>query len=128
RDLVDVHFPEADRICVVLDNLNTHVLGSLYRRFAPAEAWRIAQKLELHYTPKHGSWLNMAELEFSALQRMCLQGRRLPSREHLATEVVAWVAERNAAHVTVSWTFTPEDARRALPQVYPSHPKVDNQP
>lgn len=79
RDLVDLHFPEAERICVVLDNLTTHVLGSLYRRFAPAAAWRIAQKLEVHYTPRHGSWLNMAELEFSALERMCLRGRRVRS-------------------------------------------------
>jgi hypothetical protein len=118
RDLVDVHFPDADRICVVLDNLNTHVLGALYRRFPAAEALRIAQKLELHYTPVHGSWLNMAELEFSAVQRMCL-ARRIPTSADLARAVAAWVADRNTAQVTVSWTFTPEDARSAMPHVYP---------
>jgi len=126
HDLVDVHFPDADRICVVLDNLNIHVLGSLYHRFPPAEAFRIAQKLALHYTPVHGSWLNRAELEFSALQRMGLHGRRVPTREHLATEIAAWVAERNVAQVKVTWQFTPEDARRAMPHVYP--PQQDNQP
>lgn len=119
RDLVDVHFPEAERITVVLDNLNTHVLGSLYQRFAPAEAFRIARKLDLHDTPVHGSWLNMAELEFSALQRMCLQGRRFSAPDHLAREIAAWVADRNADRVTVTWSFTPDDARRAMSHVYP---------
>lgn len=126
RDLVDIHFPTATKIVVVLDNLNTHVLGSLYHRFAPAEALRIAQKLEFHYTPVHGSWLNMAELEFSALQRMCLSGRRFPSRADLAVAVDDWLADRNAAQVAVDWRFMPEDARSAMPHVYPSQP--DNEP
>ncbi len=126
RDLVDVHFPEATTIVVVLDNLNTHVLGSLYRRFPAAEALRIAQKLEIHYTPVHGSWLNMAELEFSALQRMCLAGQRFPTRETLADAVAAWETARNAAQVRVDWRFTPEEARIAMPHVYP--PQLDDQP
>ena len=119
RDLVDVHFPDAIKIRVVLDNLNTHVLSSLYKVYPPAEALRIAQKLEIHYTPTHGSWLNMAELEFSVLQRMCLKGRRFATREALEADVAAWVAARNASKMTVKWTFTPDDARQALPRVYP---------
>ncbi len=119
KALVDVHFPEADLITVVLDNLNTHTLASLYETFEPAEARRIARKLDLHYTPKHGSWLNMAEIEFSALSRQCLN-RRLADAEALKREVAAWVAARNAYGTTVEWRFTTEDARIKLKRLYPT--------
>ncbi len=122
RDLVDLHFPEAEKIVVVLDNLNTHVKSALYNLFPTAEAFRISQKLEVHYTPVHGSWLNLAEIEFSILHRQCLRGRRFPSHAALAVEVRAWVAEQNAEQRTIQWRFTPEDARRAMPETYPHRP------
>lgn len=118
RDLVDGHFPAAEKIVLVLDNLNTHAPASLYLAFPPAEARRLWDKLELHFTPKHGSWLNIAEIELSALGRQCLD-RRLPDRTSLAVEVAAWVAERNAAAVTVDWHFTTADARVKLKHLYP---------
>ena len=118
RHLVDVAFPEAERIVLVLDNLNTHEATSLYLAFPPAEAKRLWDKLEVHPTPKHGSWLNVAELELSALGRRCLD-RRLPDQATLAAEVAAWVAERNADTVTVDWQFTTEDARTKLKHLYP---------
>jgi transposase len=119
RELVDVHYPEAERIVVVLDNLNTHAPSSLYEVFEPAEARRIARKLELHYTPKHGSWLNMAEIELSALARQCLK-RRLASEEELGREVAAWVEARNSSGASVDWRFTTDDARIKLKRLYPS--------
>jgi transposase len=119
RELVDVHFPDAERIVVVLDNLNTHLPASLYAAFEPAEAKRIWDKLEFHYTPKHGSWLNMAEIEFSVLSRQCLE-RRIADRETLAAEVAAWEEERNASGATVDWRFTTADARIKLKHLYPS--------
>ena len=119
RDLVDRHFPEAERIIVVLDNLNTHVPSSLYHLFPAPEAFRIAQKLEFHYTPVHGSWLNLAEIEFSLLHRQCLRGRRFPTQAALTAEVRAWVAAENAARRTIRWRFTPEEARHAMPTTYP---------
>ena len=119
RELVDVHYPEAEQIVLVMDNLNTHTLGSLYETFPPAEARRLAEKLELHYTPKHGSWLNMAEIELSVLARQCL-GQRLPSRAELAQEVEAWAAERNARAATMQWRFTTQDARIKLKHLYPT--------
>jgi hypothetical protein len=118
RDLVDVQFPAAERIVLVLDNLNTHDPASLYAAFPPAEARRLWAKLEVHPTPKHGSWLNIAELELSALGRQCLD-RRIPDRATLAAEVAAWVADRNAEAVTVDWQFTTEDARVKLKHLYP---------
>ncbi len=118
RDLVDVHFPTAERITVVLDNLNTHTLASLYEAFAPEEARRIARKLELHYTPKHGSWLNMAEIELSALQRQCLK-RRIPNRETMSRVTAMWSNRRNQAGTTVDWRFTTTDARTKLRRLYP---------
>jgi len=118
RDLVDVHFPDAPRITLVVDNLNTHVLASLYKAFAPAEARRIWERLEVHYTPKHGSWLNMAEIELSVLARQCLD-RRIPDRETLIQEVAAWEAERNARQVIADWRFTTVDARIKLKRLYP---------
>lgn len=119
RDLVDRHFPNADRIRVVLDNLNTHTPGSLYEAFAPEEARRILRKLEFHYTPVHGSWLNMAELEFSMLSRQCLD-RRIGSRGLLSSEVAAWENARNEQRATIRWQFTVHDARRKLHRLYPS--------
>jgi len=120
RDLVDVHFPDAERIVLVLDNLNTHRPASLYRVFPPAEARRLLAKLEWHYTPTHGSWLNMAELEWSVLSRQCLR-RRIGDQPTLETELAAWVAARNAEQVTVAWHFTAEEARTRLPWLYPPH-------
>jgi hypothetical protein len=118
RSLVDEHFAAAERIVLVLDNLNTHDPSALYLAFPPAEAKRIWDKLELHYTPKHGSWLNIAEIELSVLGRQCLD-RRLPDRTTLTTEVAAWVAARNAAHIGVEWHFTTADARTKLRHLYP---------
>jgi transposase len=119
RDLVDVHFPDAERVVVVMDNLNTHKLASLYEAFEPAEARRIAEKLEIHYTPKHGSWLNMAEIELSVLSRQCLN-RRIPDQPTLKYEVLAWEAQRNAAASSVNWRFTTDDARIKLKRLYPT--------
>ena len=119
RELVDVHYPLAERIVLVLDNLNTHAPSSLYEVFEPAEARRIARKLELHYTPKHGSWLNMAEIEISALARQCLK-RRLASEDELGREVGAWAEARNSSGARVDWRFTTDDARIKLKRLYPS--------
>lgn len=119
RDLLDVHYPEADRVILVLDNLNTHVAGALYDTFPPAEARRLLQRLELHYTPVHGSWLNMAEIEFSVLARQCLD-RRIPDAQRLAAEITAWEARRNAHQTPIAWRFTTADARSKLRHLYPS--------
>ena len=113
RDLVDVHFPDAEKITLVCDNLNTHKPASLYKAFQPDEAKRIAEKLRFHYTPKHGSWLNMAEIELSVLSRQCLS-RRIPDQETLKREVQAWQNRRNQQHATVKWQFTTDDARIKL--------------
>jgi hypothetical protein len=119
RDLVDLHFPEADKLVLVMDNLNTHKLASLYEAFAPAEARRIIEKLEIHYTPKHGSWLNMAEIELSVLQRQCLKAR-IPDQTVLIQKVTAWQARRNTHASTVHWRFTTDDVRIKLHRLYPS--------
>jgi hypothetical protein len=119
RALVDRHFPDAELIRVVLDNLNTHTPAALYEAFPPAEARRLLRKLEFHYTPVHGSWLNMAELEFSMLARQCL-GRRIADRDTLATEVAAWEAARNEQRATINWSFTVDQARTKLHRLYPS--------
>ncbi len=118
RDLVDVQFPQAERIVLVLDNRNTHDPASRSLADPPAEAKRLWDKLEIHSTPKHGSWLNMAEIELSVLGRQCLD-RRIADRETLATEVAAWVADRNAEAVTIDWQFTAADARTKLRHLYP---------
>jgi hypothetical protein len=118
RDLIDGHFPEAEQVVLVLDNLNTHDPASLYKAFPPAEAARLWSRLELHYTPTHGSWLNMAELELSALARQCLD-RRISDRAMLQTEVGAWADERNRAAVRIDWRFTIADARTTLTHLYP---------
>lgn len=120
RALVDEAFPAAEVIRVVLDNLNVHTPAVLYQTFPPAEARRIAQQLERHYTPKHGSWLNMAELELAVLERQCLD-RRLPTLAHVATEVAAWQASRNATRATITWRFTTATARTRLARLYPAY-------
>jgi len=119
KALVDVYFPTADVVRVVLDNLNTHVLGALYETFPPEEARRIAKRLEFHYTPKHGSWLNMAEMEFSVLSRQCLD-RRIATREELIAAVTAWEEKRNEARTRIDWSFRVADARKKLHWIYPS--------
>ena len=118
RDLVEQQFPQAERIVLVLDQLNTHTPAALDQAFPPAEAWRILNRIEWHYTPIHGSWLNMAELELSVLARQCL-ARRIPDQATLQTEVAAWVEQRNAEVVTASWHFTKEEARQRLHWLYP---------
>lgn len=119
KDLVDVRYPEAERIVLVMDQLNTHSPASLYEAFAPVEAKRLADKLEIHYTPKHGSWLNMAEVELSVLSRQCLD-RRIAEQATLRTEVAAWQERRNAQRGKVDWRFTTDDARIKLKRLYPS--------
>ncbi len=119
RDLVDVHYPTAERVVLVLDNLNTHVGSALYETFPAAEARRLRSKLELHYTPKHGSGLNVAELELSVLNRHWLR-RRIPDRDLLATEIAAGEARRNARQATITWQFTTTDARTKLTHLYPA--------
>lgn len=119
KDLVDVHFPQATRIRVIQDNLNTHNPAFLYEVFEPAEAKRILDKLEFHYTPKHGSWLNMAEIEFSVLSRQCLD-RRIPDEDTLVQEIRSWEEQRNEIKATVDWQFTTNDARIKLKKLYPS--------
>lgn len=116
--LVDIHFPEAEVIRVVLDNLNTHTPAALYATFPAAEARRLTQKLEFHYTPKHGSWLNMIEIEFSVLARQCLK-QRVPDQTTVQTIVDQWVEWRNAHRTTVDWRFTTLDARTRLRDLYP---------
>ena len=129
RWLVDEAYPEIPVVRVVLDNLNTHRMASLYEAslyeaFPAAEARRIAQRLEFHYTPKHGSWLNMAEIEFSVLSRSCLR-QRLPDEDALRRETLALVQERNAAQATINWRFNTRDARTKLHRLYPSDFTVD---
>ena len=116
--LCDEIYPEATTIRVVLDNLNTHTAGALYEAFAPAEARRLAARLEFHYTPKHASWLNMAELELSVPARQCLR-RRIPDARTSAAEVKAWQDDRNRAGVRIRWCFKVADARKKMHRVYP---------
>jgi len=118
KELCDVHFPDAEIIVLVQDNLNTHVPASLYRAFPPDEARRIAERFEWHYTPKHGSWLNMAEAELSVLGRQCL-ARRIPHARTLEKHVAAWLNHRNKHHVTADWQFANQQARIKLKNLYP---------
>ena len=118
RELADVHYPHAEKIVVVLDNLNTHDAASFYEAFSAPEAHRLAHRFEFHYTPKHGSWLNMAEIELSVLGRQCLD-RRIPDKQALSAEVSAWEAKRNHDAVKVDWQFTTDDARIKLKHLYP---------
>ena len=119
RDLVDTHYPRAEKIRLVQDNLNTHDGASLYEAFSPKEARRILDRIEFHYTPKHGSWLNMAETEINIMNGQCLD-RRLDSQKLIAKEVAAWERERNRRKVRIHWTFTLAAARRKLRKLYPS--------
>jgi hypothetical protein len=119
KELVDVRYPDAERIVLVMDNLNTHSPASLYEAFPPAEAKRLAGKLEIHHTPKHGSWLNMAEIELSVLRRQCLD-RRLPNFAALQAEVAAWQDRRNADRRNIEWRFTTDDARIKLRRLSPT--------
>lgn len=118
RDLVDVHYPDAERIVLVMDNLNAHDFSALYETFEPEEAWRIREKLEIHYTSKHGSWLNMAEIELAVLSGQCLD-RRIGEASLLQQEVAAWETERNTQQVQVHWRFSTQDARIKLKRLYP---------
>jgi len=118
KNLLDNHYPEAEKIILVMDNLNTHTGASLYETFEPTEARRLLDRLEIHYTPKHGSWLNMAEIELGILARQCL-GRRIPDLKSLAWEVDAWKSGRNASGARVDWRFTTPDARVKLKRLYP---------
>jgi hypothetical protein len=119
KQLVDELYPQAERITLVMDNLNTHTGASLYKAFPPEEARRILDKLDIHYTPKHGSWLNMAEIELSILSRQCLD-RRIPDQQTLKKEVTAWQATRNAIGKPMEWRFTNTDARVKLKKLYPT--------
>jgi hypothetical protein len=118
KALVDEHFPAADVIRIITDNLNIHGPGALYEAFPPAEARRIAKKLEFHFTPKHGSWLNVAEVELAALGKQCLDGR-LPDLDSVRREVGAWEGRRNSDHIQVHWRFSTPDARTKLARTYP---------
>ena len=119
KDLSDVHFPRAKKIVLVQDNLNTHAKASLYEAFPPAEARRLAGRFEWHYTPKHGSWLNLAESELGVLSSQCLN-RRMSNKSFLTSEVAAWEVDRNKNHTKANWRFTTEAARVKLKHLYPS--------
>lgn len=118
KGMLDERYPNAVKVRLVMDNLNTHDVSSLYQTFTPAEARRLAGRLEIHHTPKHGSWLNIAEIELSALQSQCLN-RRIPNREYLQTEVAAWETQRNTRGAPIHWRFTNENARIKLTRLYP---------
>lgn len=118
RELLEVEYPEADQVILVCDNLNTHKIASFYKAFPPEEAARLRRRLEMHYTPKHGSWLNMAECELSVLTRQCLN-RRIPDIEQLRQDTRQWGEERNARQKSVDWQFTTDDARIKLRRLYP---------
>lgn len=119
KALLEVHYPHAEKVVLVLDNLNTHKPAALYQTFEPAVAWRLLERLEIHHTPKHGSWLNMAEIELSVLSQQCLN-RRIPDTATLTREVAAWQQARNADPRPVNWRFTTPDARIKLKRLYPS--------
>jgi hypothetical protein len=117
--LLDEQYPKVKKVVLVMDNLNTHRLSSLYEAFAPEEAFRLSQRLEIHYTPKHGSWLNIAEIELSALSIQCLADRRIPGIAELNKELAAWHSNRNSTQKGVDWHFTTKDARTKLKSLYP---------
>jgi len=117
--LLDEEYPEAEKVILVMDNLNTHTISSLYDTFPPAEAFRLAQRLEIHYTPIHGSWLNIAEIELSAMSAQCLGQRRIPGIKTLNEELAAWHTQRNESQKGVDWQFKTKDARIKLKRLYP---------
>lgn len=117
--LCDEVYPQAAKIVLVQDNLNTHTPSSLYEAFEPGEALRLKERIEWHYTPKHGSWLNMAEIEIGVAQRQCLD-RRMATQEEVAAELLVWAAERNSLQCGTDWRFTTKDARTKLKRLYPS--------
>ena len=118
KTMLDERYPQAIKVRLVMDNLNTHDLASLYETFPPTEARRLAERIEIHYTPKHGSWLNIAEIELSALNGQCLR-RRIPSTPEMRRQIAAWQADRNTRSAPVNWRFTTEDARIKLTRLYP---------
>jgi hypothetical protein len=120
RDLSDKYYPFAEKILLVMDNLNTHSLASLYEAFPPAQARRLAERFEIHHTPKHASWLNMAEIEIGVMSRQCLK-ERIPKKDIMASNVAAWTCNRNSKALSVSWHFTTEDARIKLKYLYPKY-------
>lgn len=117
--LLDEQYPDAEKVVMVMDNLNTHSISSLYEAFSPEEAFRLAQRLEIHYTPKHGSWLNIAECELAALSAQCLGKRRIPDMQTLNAELACWRTYRNRTQKGVDWQFTTDDARVKLKRLYP---------
>jgi hypothetical protein len=117
--VLDNQYPDAEKVVLVMDNLNTHVISSFYETFPPEEAFRLSQRLEIHYTPKHGSWLDIAEVELSALAAQCLGTRRIPNIVALNKELRAWETKRNASQKGVDWHFTTDDARLKLKRLYP---------
>jgi hypothetical protein len=117
--LLDKQYPKAEKVILVMDNLNTHTLSSLYETFQPEEAFRLAQRLEIHHTPKHGSWLNIAEIELASMAAQCLGKRRLPEIKLLNAELAAWSIKRNQSQRGVDWHFTTKDARDKLKRLYP---------
>jgi hypothetical protein len=118
HELVDVHYPHAEYIRVVQDNLSTHSAGALYQAFPPAEARRILRRLEFHYTPKHASWLNMVEIEIGVLRSQCLD-RRIDTKQQLESEIAAWERQRNASGARIKWMFTTDKARAKMGRAYP---------
>ena len=118
RELLCVHYPDALKVILLMDNLNTHTIASLYEAFPPVEALSLAKRLECHYTPKHGSWLNVAEIELSVLSKQCLR-RRIADIDSLASELSAWQDQRNGSAAQIDWRFTTEDARIKLKRLYP---------
>ena len=119
RNMLDIRYPDAEKVVLVMDNLNTHGIASLYEAFPAKEAQRLAKRLEIHYTPKHGSWLNIAEIELSVLKRQCLP-ERIPDIELMRKKIKAWNDERNAKQKKVTWQFTTKDARVKLKRLYPN--------
>ncbi len=117
--LLNEQYPQENKIVLVMDNLNTHAVSSLYETFPPDEAFRLAQRLEMHFTPKHGSWLNIAEIELSAMAAQCLGGRRIPDLMTLNAELAAWQTRRNQSQKGVDWQFSTSDARIKLKRLYP---------
>jgi hypothetical protein len=119
KGMLEERYPQATKVRLVMDNLNTHSTASLYETFSPEEANRLARRLEIHYTPKHGSWLNIAEIELSTLSSQCLN-RRIPDIQQMRTQTAAWELHRNNRQATIDWRFTTEDARIKLKRIYPN--------